>query len=198
VTAASIEFAVFCKAPIAGRVKTRLIPTFGSEQAANFYHAMLLKTLVTVDQACRTLGALASLWIADDIDDLALLDLSRHFNLTRYSQSTGDLQQRASRVVLIGSDCLAFTPQHLIQAANALSVETPWVFTPAEDGGYVLVGTCSVDQTPFRDMRWSEPSVMAETRARLAQASLAWSEMSMLWDVDTDLDVRRAQQLGWL
>jgi uncharacterized protein len=209
VTKSSVEFAVFCKAPIAGRVKTRLIPAFGAEKAAQIYRALLLKTLVTVDEARQRLGASASLWVADDLTDSSLLDLSQRFGLPRYAQSAGDLgdrmftclrslQQKATRVVLIGTDCPAFTPEHLVNAANALTPESPWVFTPAEDGGYVLVGTSQADELPFRDMRWSDSTVMAETRRRLADASLMWSEMPTLWDVDCAADVNRAEQLGWL
>jgi uncharacterized protein len=209
VNEASIEFAVFCKAPIAGRVKTRLIPAFGAEKSAELYRSMLLKTLVTVDDARRALGASASLWVADDTDDESLVEYSQRLQMPRFVQCGSDLgermhhcllttQQRAHRVVLIGSDCPAFTSAHLIHAANVLTPQRPWVFTPAEDGGYVLVGTCDVNDVPFREMRWSEASVMSETRTRLSNESIAWSEMSVLWDVDTESDVIRAQQLGWL
>jgi uncharacterized protein len=49
-------------------------------------------------------------------------------------------------------------------------------------------------------MAWSTPTVMAETRRRLAQLNLSWREPARLWDVDTpaDLDRMRAENLSHL
>jgi glycosyltransferase A (GT-A) superfamily protein (DUF2064 family) len=49
-------------------------------------------------------------------------------------------------------------------------------------------------------MDWSTPTVMAETRRRLARLNLSWREPARLWDVDTpdDLDRMRAANLAHL
>ena len=45
----------------------------------------------------------------------------------------------ASRVVVIGSDCLAITPDHIRLAFDALN-QADVVIGPATDGGYYLLG----------------------------------------------------------
>ena len=74
------------------------------------------------------------------------------------------------------------------------------VINPTDDGGYALIGMNEPEPRLFADMAWSTPTVMAETRRRLAQLNLSWREPARLWDVDTpaDLDRMRAENLSHL
>jgi glycosyltransferase A (GT-A) superfamily protein (DUF2064 family) len=47
----------------------------------------------------------------------------------------------------------------------------------------------------FRDMVWSHPQVLNETRRRATEARLRWSELPLLWDVDTVPDLERLRRL---
>jgi glycosyltransferase A (GT-A) superfamily protein (DUF2064 family) len=94
-------------------------------------------------------------------------------------------------VLVIGTDCPALTPDHLRAAAVILRGGTDAVVIPAEDGGYVLIGARQAEISLFRDMTWSTPQVMEETRRRLRQAGLAWQEPATLWDVDRPEDIDR-------
>jgi hypothetical protein len=69
------------------------------------------------------------------------------------------------------------------------------VFTPAEDGGYVLVGLRRPQPALFEAIDWGSDRVMAQTRARLKQLGLRCSEMPTLWDVDEPADWQRWQSL---
>ena len=80
------------------------------------------------------------------------------------------------------------------------------VFTPAEDGGYVLVGAQAHGAAlsagfaqAFAEIAWSTGQVMAQTRARLTaigwQGGREWHELPMLWDVDTPADYARAAEI---
>lgn len=212
------HIAVFARAPVPGRVKTRLIPLLGAEGAARAQRQMLLRTLCTAQQAAP--GKL-SLWIAGGITHPFLQDCSREFGAMLYSQCGGDLGQRMddclrqllareSKVLLIGSDCPAFTPQILTDAAAALGPGRDLVFVPAEDGGYVLVGAQRhVDgamppalDAAFRDIPWSTADVMTVTRQRLAaldrMAGPVWQELPARWDVDQPADYLRAQRAGFI
>jgi len=204
------HIAVFCKAPVAGRVKTRLIAAYGAQGAANIYTALAEKTLATVAAARETFGMSASLWVADDAAHATVQRWSAEHALPTYTQQGEDLGARMShclqtmhaagfeRALLIGTDCPAFTPEHLRAAATALSPRCPWVFTPSEDGGYVLVGTVAPDERAFSGIAWSTDAVMAQTRDALRHAGLAWAEMATLWDVDEPTDVMRARDAGLL
>jgi uncharacterized protein len=146
---------IFCREPIENQVKTRLIGRYGADVVTRWYCEMVERTLRTASEACDALGARLSLWIASDTGHPAVREWADRFEATLYVQQGSDLGERmhhalatlatyGSRALLIGTDCPAFTPPHLIEAFAALSPEVTWVFTPAEDGGYVLVGTCAV------------------------------------------------------
>ena len=201
------HIAVFCKAPVAGRVKTRLIPQFGAGGAAAIYLQLALHALQTVNDAREQYATTASLWVADDTEHPAIRQWSRDFNLPVFLQQGEDLGARMlhclqslaadrQRVLLIGTDCPALTAGDLASAAATLDAGNRWVFTPAEDGGYVLVGSNAPNAVPFSDVAWSTDAVMAQTRAALAAANERWAEMPRLWDVDEPADVGRAVALG--
>src|SRR5262249_59763471 len=98
--------------------------------------------------------------------------------------------------LVIGTDCPALTPAHLRAAADVLRGGIDVVALPAEDGGYVLIGTRSPQPALFADMRWSTPQVMDDTRQRLSGLGLTWREPITLWGVDEPGDLGRAKELG--
>jgi uncharacterized protein len=207
---ASVHIAVFCRPLIAGQVKTRLIPIYGEAGATQIYQQMVERTLTTVREVCNEINATASLWVAGECNHASIAEWSRRFNFAVYPQTASDLGERmfhclsytqktlASNALLIGTDCPAFTSAHIIDAASALNDETPWVFTPAEDGGYVLVGTNAPTFAPFENVEWGTALVMAQTRAALRRAALRHAEHPTLWDVDLPDDVARAQRANFL
>jgi glycosyltransferase A (GT-A) superfamily protein (DUF2064 family) len=94
-------------------------------------------------------------------------------------------------VLVIGTDCPALTPDHLRVAAELLNDGIDVVVDPADDGGYALIGMKTAEPRLFADMAWSTPTVMAETRRRLARLNLSWREPARLWDVDLPEDLER-------
>lgn len=205
----AFHIAIFCKAPVTGNVKTRLIPTFGADGAKDIYVQLAERTLALVHNTCEAHQATASLWVADDVAHETVMRWSGEFNAPIHQQVGSDLGARMlhclqrmhdyhQRVLLIGTDCPAFTSDHLLRAGNALTAPCTWVFTPAEDGGYVLVGSNSPCAAPFTDIAWSTREVMTQTRTALADADLTWAEMEPLWDVDVTTDVMRAKSNSFL
>jgi uncharacterized protein len=206
----NVHIAVFCRPLIAGQVKTRLIPAYGEAGAMRIYQHLVERTLATVSEACSAIDASASLWVAGDCNHPSIVELSRRFQMSVYPQTASDLGERmfqclsyttkmlARNALLIGTDCPAFTSAHIIDAASALNDETPWVFTPAEDGGYVLVGTNAPTFAPFENVEWGTALVMAQTRAALRRAARPHAELRTLWDVDLPGDVARAQRADLL
>jgi len=200
---------VFCKPPIAGQVKTRLIPEYGAEGATRIYLQLAERTMQTVRAACAALDAEASLWVAGNTSHPVVLDWANRFSLPIVQQSAGDLGAKMhdclatlarghERVLLVGTDCPALDVDHLQTATTALTPDCPWVFAPAEDGGYVLAGSNHPSAAPFRNIDWSTTKVMTQTRAALLAHALAWKELDTLWDVDEATDVKRALAAGLL
>lgn len=216
--AAAFHIAVFARAPLAGRAKTRLIPLLGAAGAAAVQRAMTLRTL---QAACAAAPGQVSLWAADAADHPFFAQCAARFGLRCRSQCAGDLGRRMvdclqrqlvlhRAVLLIGTDCPCWTVADLGAAARALQDGARMVLTPAEDGGYVLVGArraAAPGDAPlpvfaFQAIDWGTARVMAQTRARLAalgwQAGRDWRELPPLWDVDTPEDYLRAQAAGLL
>ena len=98
--------------------------------------------------------------------------------------------------LIIGTDCPALCADHLRAAADILRGGADAVVVPADDGGYALIGLRHAEPALFRDMRWSTPEVMSETRQRLRQSGLSWQEPFTLWDVDVPDDLKRLREVG--
>lgn len=198
-----VAIAILAKAPIPGFAKTRLIPAIGAKGAAMFQKALIDRA---VETACAAATGPVTLWAAPDATHAAFAAL-RARGVGLMQQVNGDLGARmlaalaapGGPALVIGTDCPALSAGDLRAAADVLHGADAVVF-PAEDGGYVLIGTRRPEAALFADMAWSTPRVMDETRRRLRQAKLTWQEPVTLWDVDLpeDLDRLRACGLGGL
>ncbi len=197
---------IFARAPVPGACKTRLIPAVGPQGAARIQRDLIEKTLET----CVASGlAPVELWCAPDCRHPYLGRSRQDYGVTLMRQPAGDLGRRMSEalrrtlrstrhVLIIGTDCPALTAGDLEQALLALRKGSSFVFTPAEDGGYVLVGASTSERRLFHGIAWSTSKVMTATRLRLARLQLPWTELPALWDVDTPDDLRRAVAAGLL
>lgn len=195
---------IFCKAPIAGQVKTRLIPTLAAEQAAQLHIELSLNTFKKATQLplCPV-----QLWCTPSIDHAFFSSAAQNYGVTRQLQQGGDLGERMNhalstalkhykRAILIGCDSPSLTTQDLADAISALNDKTTAVFAPAEDGGYVLIGLNRPQPELFTDMPWGSNQVMAKTRARCQQLGIIYHELAPQWDVDTPVDLMRYRKLN--
>jgi rSAM/selenodomain-associated transferase 1 len=196
-----MRVAVFAKAPVAGQVKTRLAAALGPARAAELHASLVKHALSTATQS--GLGAV-ELWCAPDDTHPFFARCAAETGAQLRRQSGADLGERMAaafdaalaadrRLLLIGSDCPALTPAHLIDAAAALASHDA-VLTPAEDGGYVLVGLSRAVPGMFDAIEWGSANVMAATRERLRAAGARWQEMPTLWDVDRPEDYARLER----
>jgi len=195
-----VGIAILAKAPLPGLVKTRLVPTLGPEGAARLQSALVVRT---VETACRARTGPVTLWTSLQPDHEIFIALAARFDLRLARQDDGDLGARmlaaigAGPTLVIGNDCPPLTPDHLREAAAALRDGNDAVIIPAEDGGYVLIGLRAPQPALFRAMRWSVPTVLAQTRRRLARCGLRVRELAGLWDVDVPQDLSRLSQPGF-
>jgi rSAM/selenodomain-associated transferase 1 len=193
--------AVFARAPVAGAAKTRLIPLLGAEGAASL-HAALVRRALAIAGRARDEGlgiGQVTLWCAPDASAPFFMACREEFTVGLRDQAEGDLGQRMhaafeaerSPLLLIGADCPVLGPHLLRLCAARLFGGDEAVFLPAEDGGYALVGLARPCAAIFDAIAWGGPTVMEETRKRLREAGLAWSEPATVWDVDRPEDVKR-------
>jgi uncharacterized protein len=194
---------IFAKAPVPGRVKTRLIPALGADGAARLAGEMLAHTMR------EALASGLSAELCGDPDPAAWGLLLPPGDLRLTAQGGGDLGQRLARaaarvtgegdaVLLIGADCPTLDRERLRAAAAALAAHDA-VIHPAEDGGYVLLGLRRSDPALFKDMEWSTPGVARDTIARIGSLGWTLDVRETLRDVDEveDLSPLPFRGEGW-
>jgi len=194
----SVAIAIMAKTPVPGLTKTRLIPSIGAHAAAILQERLTERTVVTARAAA--VGAV-TLWCAPDPSHPSFRDLVTRHAVTLKRQPNGDLGARMLAAMaaswhptlVIGTDCPAFTAEHLCAAAHALR-DADVVLIPAEDGGYVLIGARVAHPQLFSGIAWGTPKVLAETRARIAALGLTCRELPALWDLDTEADLARFER----
>lgn len=196
---------IFVRAPQIGAVKRRLAKDIGAFAAWQFYRRTTAELLRRVgDPRWRC-------WLAVTPDRLATGTRfwgtrfwGARFRAGRYSgfgQGPGDLGRRMAApvrglppgpVVIIGSDIPELRRGHVADAfANLSTVD--FVFGPAADGGYWLIG-CKrrvmhedLRRTLFRGVRWSTRHALEDTLANVPpHRSVALLET--LHDIDTGED----------
>jgi len=186
---------VFCKAPQAGKVKTRLASHIG-DSAATEIHQFLAQRFLS--QLLDFDVAPLELWCAPDSDHQFFQRCRKDLGIPLRKQAGSDLGQRMknamaetlshqSPVVIVGTDCPVFTADYL-QSAFAAASQNKTVIGPAEDGGYVLLGMNALQPKIFTEMPWGTSQVYAETMARLTGEV---EVLPSLWDVDYVADLRR-------
>jgi rSAM/selenodomain-associated transferase 1 len=190
---------IFCKAPIAGQVKTRLQPALTAEQAASAHRQL---TRMTLERAFQQPLCAVVLCCSPNADHAFFRQCAADYPLQVIEQRGNGLGERMRhafaeallhyrRAILIGCDCPSMTPDDLRQALTALEKGNDVVISPAKDGGYVLIGLNANRPILFNDMPWGTDSVMAETRRRINEAGLSLHELEQQWDVDTIEDWKR-------
>ena len=197
--------AVLARAPVSGAAKTRLAPRLGADGAADLQRRLTLRTLATATGAA--VGPV-SLFCAPDRSHPFFDECRQRFGIPLHEQCAGDVGARMlhacatllrehGRVLLVGTDCPALTPDRIRHAA-ALLDDHDAVVWPVEDGGYVLIALRQAKPELFEGVDWGTPQVMAQTRARLQRLGWRWAEPAPLWDVDRPEDYDRLVDSGLL
>ncbi len=190
--------AIFARAPVRGRVKTRLAKAVGADAALRVYEHLLASTLQRLGGGSE--ATVPEIWIDGDLDAFArwqqrsnaqgLADLRTPL----IAQGKGDLGQRMSRAfdqgirILVGTDIPGMTAGYVEGALDALACADV-VLGPTEDGGYCLIGMNSAHPELFDGIDWGTDSVLASTLH--AARDLRVRLLDELWDVDEVDDLAR-------
>lgn len=191
---------MFVRAPRVGAVKSRLAASIGAVPAWCAYRrimGLVLRPLAD-DPRWRT-------WLSVTPDGFARRGRFWPANVPRMMQGKGDLGARMARaldlfpcrpVVIIGSDVPDITPLLVTRAFAALR-SSDYVFGPAADGGYWLVG--AAPRAPVRDLfgdvRWSGPHALADTLANI-DPRRTYRMLDELEDVDDGESFARWRNRG--
>lgn len=198
---------IMAKAPVAGRVKTRLCPPLLPVQAADLASAALLDTLAAAAATAdtRTVVALHG----------NLTDARRATELRAALSRTTVIPQRgrgfAARLIAahtdaggrgsvlqIGMDTPQLTPMMLTSAFATLGgPDVDAVLGSASDGGWWALGLRSaVDARVLRDVPMSQPQTGELTLTALQAIGVRVAALPTLTDVDSFTDAVQVSNLA--
>lgn len=189
---------IFVKNPELNKVKTRLAKSVGGQNALTVYHKLLQHTHDSA--AAMKMPAEKQVWYSSKIDRTDLWESGDFEKHLQQGESLGARMEKAfrdafetgyARVVIIGSDCADLRPSHLDEAFESLRKKNA-VVGPAEDGGYYLLGLNSFTPSVFRNIHWSEPTVLEETMNRLKKENFTVHTLERLNDIDTVDDLKNS------
>jgi rSAM/selenodomain-associated transferase 1 len=186
----ALTLIVIAKAPVPGRVKTRLTPPCSPEQAAGLAHAALHDTLQAV---AATPAAARRLVLDGDLDHVSAdgFDVRPQRPGGLDARLEGAFADLPGPALLVGMDTPQITPELLGTAARALDDDTiDAVLGASDDGGWWCIGFRRPLAGAFSGVPMSVTSTCAEQRRRLAELGLRVAELPVLRDVDTISDAR--------
>jgi len=191
---------IFIKNPVLGKVKTRLAATLGDQKALEIYQRLLDVTRKTVTKV----NAKYHLFYSDVIDMDDDWDIQE---FDKYLQQGNDLGERMSaafrniflqndasvlqKVVIIGSDCPALTPD-ILEMAFTILEDSDVVVGPTFDGGYYLLGMKEYHAALFENINWSTDTVYQETNDKSRLLHLNIADLPTLSDIDNESDWNKA------
>jgi len=190
---------VFAKAPIEGKVNTRLIPDIGVHAATQLQFDLLHQRLSMLFAAelCEV-----RLMCAPDTSHVCFTSCAGQYGVSLLKQKGDNLGQRMHQAVaqalqqyrycvVVGTDAPALDSVQINQVIEKLHEGTAVVFIPAEDGGYVLIGVDQVYDCLFNDIDWGTERVMQQSRDQLKKNIISYEELSVCWDIDRFADYQR-------
>lgn len=185
---------LFAKAPVPGRVKTRLQPPLTPEQAASLHKAF-------VDDLLRKLLAWGEFEIELHTDTAT--DVWSDAGVTTRLQSGGDLglkmfhsldqalRRGAGRAMIVGTDAPTLPPGHL---RDLLAIDADIALGPTEDGGFYAIGARRVDPRMFAGVVWSAPTALERTIEACNACGLTTAAGRPWFDIDEPQDLDRLMQ----
>jgi uncharacterized protein len=181
---------LFAKAPVPGRVKTRL--GIDPRRAADLHSSFVRQTLVMLE----SLRGDADVELSTD----ELTQAWREFPVERSLQGPGELGERIYRVLeqalaagrpkalILGSDSPGLPAAHIRALLTSLADVS---LGPVDDGGFYAIACAKAVPAMFEGVRWSTGNTLGDTVRALTGCGLS-VELGPAWfDVDRPEDLTR-------
>jgi rSAM/selenodomain-associated transferase 1 len=196
--------AVMAKAPLAGQVKTRLLPVLTAQEAAELSRSLLVDQLNQLQELDATDFYL---FFAPDEARLLMTELAPPC-FCLLPQQGDDLGARMATIfaklsqmgyksiVLIGGDLPPVPLRYFTDAYAFLDAANQRVVLgPSRDGGYYLAGCNQPVPEIFQGMSWSHSQVFAQTRDKLTSLKIDYHLLPAWFDIDTADDLRHLESV---
>lgn len=195
---------IMCKAPQAGRSKTRLAAHIGAQGAAGLSACFLRDVAAAIESVPEALGrkgygVYAPAGADGELRRLfpasfdLLLQVDSNFGNVLHGAMRELLARQHDCAILVNGDSPTLPPALLSAAIGALRQDGDrLVLGPASDGGYYLIGLKRPHRRLFEEIDWGTEVVAAQTLERAGEIGLPSVSLPEWYDVD-DLET-----LDWL
>lgn len=195
------ELILFAKTPVAGQVKTRLIPDLDEQGAADLAGALIEES---VRNSVESWPGRVSLQVWPDTGHQCFETLRRRHGITLARQAEGDLgakmfqalndaHQRGAAAAVMGCD-VPHCPAETHRTAHAFLAQGRSIIGPSDDGGYYLIGINPPERKCFERIGWGGSKVFDTTLRRAASAGIDLIVLQQLNDIDTMADIEALRQ----
>lgn len=194
-----IPLLLFAKAPIAGKVKTRLQTHCSKEFAAEIAQVLLEESLIRTTEVWPGPVYLS---VALDLQHTFLQKMAQRYGVEMSLQGAGNLGQKMHDAfeqfgypaAIMGCDAPHILADDLRIAYDLLSQHKS-VLGPSIDGGYYFIGLSESNATLFNDVAWGTGDVRAQTLVNAQKSNTTFEFLSALSDIDEWQDVLEAAPL---
>jgi rSAM/selenodomain-associated transferase 1 len=187
----------FVRAPLPGKVKTRLAEQIGADASLALYRAMgsdMLAKISKPDSWDTTVffspsenGHLVRDWLGSDYN----YSPQRGDNLgERMHNALKDILDLGHRKALLTGSDIPELSTDIIGRAFSMLDSFDVVLGPAADGGYYLVGMKRPRRDMFLGIEWSGGTVYPDTCQKLSGMGLSYASLDTLCDIDRFDDIR--------
>jgi len=189
---------LFSKAPVSGRVKTRLVPPLSDDDAASLQHAFIFDTLSILFDAGNYQVFIAC---HPSREDPFFAGIASRYNVKLVDQGGGSLGDRMKRVllqlkskgyssvVIVGSDSPTLPSGFISDAFEGLK-KNDLVIGPSIDGGYYLIGVRGDVPDIFEGISWGSSTVFEETAKKVRAQAIRTHLLPFWYDIDTIDELR--------
>jgi rSAM/selenodomain-associated transferase 2/rSAM/selenodomain-associated transferase 1 len=187
---------VYAKAPIAGRVNTRLIPKVGPDGAAQLHQAFTADTLAMASSLSEVFDVELHTDVPTDAwswPGVRRLQSSGDLGTRMYTSLRNALEEGRPFAIIVGSDSPTLPADFLLEF---LRLETDVVLGPTKDGGFYAIGCRRVHPDMFASVSWSSAATRAETLYAFRQCDLTVAEGRNWFDVDEPEDLELLIEKG--
>jgi len=196
-TQTSPVLVIFCRRPVSGQGKSRIAREIGTDATLEVAQLLLETTLEDArgwhgPVAIAPSSAADARWAAQLLPDALIIPQGEGNLGNRITAVCSKLHEIGhNKMLCIGSDSPALTPELLVKAAARLE-ENDVVLIPAADGGVTLMGT----RTPWPrldELSWGTDQLQHQLTEACKDSSQSVYHLHTSFDIDTLQDLKHAK-----
>lgn len=175
---------VFVKNKKIGQVKTRLAKTIGNEAALKVYEELINITKIEVSKLDCDKAVFFSEYEEEGWENFKkFIQKGEDLGEKMKNAFVEGFNQKYDSIVLIGSDLPDISNEIMEEAFVKLEQED-FVFGPAQDGGYYLIGLNKINENVFKNKPWSQSNLLEITLKELEENKVSFTLLKTFNDID--------------